>query len=141
MENTNENYRTAEGARRVRLDARLKKLRQRGGLADELGDTVARTRTHAMVVVEGRRSIIVDRDDAIRAIAVLDYVEHAVLDRWRSEIYDPAWPGFPVFYVVRDRGDADGTAVTFAWEDMVLSEPEAEDDDDNPFDEDDYGDS
>jgi hypothetical protein len=46
----------------------------------------------------------------------------------------------PVFYVALDR-DADGSAVKFAWEEIELPEPEGEDDDDNPFDEDDYGDS
>jgi hypothetical protein len=131
---------TAEGARRVRLEARLKRLRQRGGLADQLGDGIARTRTHAMLVVERRRSVIVDRDDALRTIAVLGCVDHTVLDRWRSELHDPAWPGLPVFYVALDR-DADGSAVKFAWEEIELPEPEGEDDDDNPFDEDDYGDS
>ena len=122
------------------LDARLQRLRQRGGLADMLGGGSIRTSTHAMVVVEGERSVIVDRDEALRRIALVGWCEDRALEHWLRQLRDPALPGLPTFYVAPDCGDANGAAVWLAWEDEELPEPEADDDDDL-FEQDGYWDA
>ncbi len=104
----------------ARIEARLDALKQRGGVAEIIGEGPVRRETHVMLVVEDVRSIIVHRDVALRVVARTPWTDAATLERWREKLHDPRFPGLPVLYVVQDRQNGDGGATHLVSEEMDL---------------------
>ena len=112
---------------RNRLDARLKKLQRKLDKGVEIlgGDYMlgtCRASTHALLFVEGSPPVAVKHDEALRRLVIEGWPDD-LIKRWRDQLHDRPWGGFPTFYIL-PACDADGGSVCLSWE--VLDNPEPE---------------